>query len=48
MYTHYYHDVDGKKPFPVDSFYDVFKVLTIGNMITNNSRRLGVVINTES
>ena len=23
MYTHYYHDVEGKKPFPVDSFYDV-------------------------
>ncbi len=28
---------------PVDAFYDVFKVLTIGQLITNNSRRLGVV-----
>lgn len=33
---------------PVDAFYDVFKVLTIGNMVTDNPRRLGVVINTES
>ena len=23
MYTHYYHDVGGKAPFPVDSFFDV-------------------------
>jgi serine/threonine-protein kinase len=23
MYTHYYHDVNGKPPFPVDSFFDV-------------------------
>lgn len=28
---------------PADAFYDVFKVLTIGNMTTNNPRRLGVV-----
>lgn len=33
---------------PADSFYDVFKVLTIGNLVTNNSRRLGVVYNTQS
>lgn len=33
---------------PADGFWDVFKVLTIGNMITDNARRLGVVINTES
>lgn len=30
---------------PADAFYDVFKVLTIGNLVTNNPRRLGVVIN---
>ena len=24
MYTHFYRDVDGRKPFPVDSFFDVF------------------------
>jgi hypothetical protein len=28
---------------PSDGFWDVFKVLTIGNLITDNSRRLGVV-----
>jgi hypothetical protein len=28
---------------PTDGFWDVFKVLTIGNLITDNSRRLGVV-----
>ncbi len=33
---------------PADGFWDVFKVLTIGNLITNNPRRLGVVYNTES
>jgi hypothetical protein len=27
---------------PADAFYDVFKVLTIGNLTTNNPRRLGV------
>ncbi|HEV8217415.1 MAG TPA: phage major capsid protein [Gemmatimonadaceae bacterium] len=33
---------------PVDGFYDVFKVLTIGNLTTNNPRRLAVVYNTAS
>jgi hypothetical protein len=33
---------------PTDGFFDVFKVLTICNLITDNSRRLGVVFNTES
>jgi hypothetical protein len=28
---------------PADAFYDVMKVLTIGALITDNSRRLGVV-----
>jgi hypothetical protein len=28
---------------PADAFYDVFKVLTIGNLVTDNPRRLGVV-----
>lgn len=28
---------------PSDGFWDVFKVLTMGNLITNNPRRLGVV-----
>ena len=28
---------------PTDGFWDVFKVLTIGNLITDNPRRLGVV-----
>ena len=28
---------------PADAFYDVFKVLTIGNLTTDNPRRLGVV-----
>lgn len=28
---------------PSDGFWDVFKVLTIGNLITDNPRRLGVV-----
>jgi hypothetical protein len=28
---------------PADAFYDVFKVLTIGNLITDNPRRLGAV-----
>lgn len=28
---------------PSDGFWDVFKVITIGNLITNNPRRLGVV-----
>jgi len=28
---------------PSDGFWDVFKVLTIGNLVTNNPRRLGVV-----
>lgn len=28
---------------PADAFYDVFKVLTIGALITDNPRRLGVV-----
>lgn len=28
---------------PTDAFYDVFKVLTIGNMTTDNPRRLAVV-----
>jgi hypothetical protein len=28
---------------PADAFFDVFKVLTIGNLVTNNPRRLGVV-----
>jgi len=28
---------------PADAFYDVFKVLTIGNLITDNPRRLAVV-----
>jgi len=28
---------------PVDAFYDVFKVLTIGNLTTDNPRRLAVV-----
>lgn len=32
---------------PADGFWDVFKVLTMGNLITDNSRRLGVVFNTE-
>lgn len=31
---------------PADAFYDVFKVLTIGNLTTDNPRRLGVVYNT--
>jgi hypothetical protein len=30
---------------PSDGFWDVFKVLTIGNLTTNNPRRLGVVFN---
>jgi hypothetical protein len=33
---------------PADAFYDVFKVLTIGNLTTNNPRRLGVVYNTNA
>ncbi len=33
---------------PADGFWDVFKVLSIGAMGTDNSRRLGVVFNTES
>lgn len=28
---------------PTDGFWDVFKVLTIGNLITDNPRRLGVI-----
>ncbi len=28
---------------PADGFWDVFKVLTIGNLITDNPRRLGVI-----
>ena len=28
---------------PSDGFWDVFKILTIGNLITDNSRRLGVI-----
>ena len=28
---------------PSDGFWDVFKVLSIGNLITDNPRRLGVV-----
>ena len=28
---------------PADAFYDVFKVLTIGNMTTDNPRRLGCI-----
>lgn len=34
----------GEEPVrPADGFWDVFKVLTIGNMSTDNPRRLGVV-----
>lgn len=33
---------------PADAFYDVFKVLTIGNLVTNNPRRLSVVFNCAS
>lgn len=33
---------------PANQFLDVFKTLTIGNMSTDNPRRLGVVFNTES
>jgi hypothetical protein len=33
---------------PADAFYDVFKVLTIGNLTTNNPRRLAVVFNCAS
>lgn len=38
----------GEDPIrPADAFYNVFKVLSMGNMTTDNPRRLGVVINTE-
>ena len=33
---------------PADAFMDVFKVLTIGNLTTNNPRRLAVVFNCAS
>ena len=34
----------GEKPVrPSDGFWDVFKVRTTGNLITDNPRRLGVV-----
>jgi hypothetical protein len=46
VYMQYMKGEDAVRP--ANQFLDVFKVLTIGNMTTDNSRRLGVVFNTES
>ncbi len=42
----YMYWLKGEDPVrPADAFYNVFKVNTCGNLITDNPRRLGVVIN---